>query len=109
MTSKRNKGHGINCRCVECLKYVEYARLWQARMMRAYAFALAHERAVHAWRRAGASRARAWARARAEVWLIYHPGEDASKSRQEAQERAFNSPVVCWDVLQDTAESKRFP
>lgn len=74
--------HGARCKCTRCLSRIEYSRRWHERVTRMYRWALAHERAEHAWSSARAMRQQAHAIACAYARELALTGQDARESRK---------------------------
>jgi hypothetical protein len=89
----RRRSHGAGCQCRRCLSRLEYARRWHERVTRMYRWALAHERAEHAWASASAQRKQAHAIACAWAREIGLADVDARESRKAWAEIHLDEPA----------------
>jgi hypothetical protein len=89
----RRRSHGAGCQCRRCLSRLEYARRWHERVTRMYRWALAHERAEHAWMSASAQRRQAHAIACAWARELSLSDVDAREARKSWAEIHLDSPA----------------
>ena len=106
----RRRSHGSACQCRKCLKRIEYARRWHERVTRMYRWALAYERAQHAWADPRAQRRQAHAVACAWARELSLSDVDRRERCQGWAEVAFDVPADLlglweWTVAEGPKES----